>query len=350
MTYQNQLARCGNGHTIFWMPVLGPDDEPYDRDKFTPNAIASLKIRPEVWRSQYLLLPPGEVDSVFDESRLAEAMFEWLDPLKTAMRYQGFEFDPDNLDEHGFAAMAMQPASVSLSHCRFYMHVDPKHKLKAMSRLGGAKQRPSAAAIVVVAVAPDHHVFVVDYWTDDAGLEGVVAKMLTLYVRWAPYKVTWESVGAQYWVREHVVAMERLDARYRHPRAITRYGMVGELPRMSSRMVEGDKTNQSKEFVARVSLSGWINTGALHLDKARSETIQHQLAHILDDKEAVDLVDCLGQGPAVWTAPPAPGAADDLFRRKAFVSTFVQGGTSTGRSRRTPAGLGRPTGFRSPWR
>lgn len=350
MTYQNQIVRCGNGHTVFWMPVLGPDDEPYDPDKFTPNAIASLKLRPEVWRSQYLLLPPGEVDSVFDESKLVEAMFEWLDPQRTIMRYQGFEFDPDKLDEHGFAEFTKARASIPLSHCRFYMHVDPKHKLKAMSKHGGAKQRPSAAAILIAAVAPDHHVFVVDYWTGDAGLDGVTPKMLTMYVRWAPYRITWESVGAQYWLREHVVKIEELDARYLHPRAQTRYGMTGELPKMSIRMVEAEKTNQSKEFVARVSLSGWINTGALHLEKEKSDTLQHQLAHILDEKEAVDLVDCLGQGPAFWSAPPAQNAADDVLRRRAFVSTFAQGGSTTGRSARHPAGRERRGSFRSPWR
>lgn len=348
MSYRDERVQCGNGHTIFWMPVLGPDDEPYDKERFPPHIIANLKNRPQVWDSQYMLRKPGEHDTVFDEAKIREAMFRWADPRRIAMRYEAFELDPDNLDEHGLAVPTKTPASVSLAHCRFYMHVDAKHKLESQERAKGKNKRPSKDALTIIAVAPDHHVFLVDYWSEAVGLEGLAAKMFRYYTLWAPSKVTWESIGAQFWLKEYIEKLEHYDARYRFPVARTRYGVTGELPRLSTRMVEGQKTNESKEFVANAWLSGWVNSGALHLDSDRYDEVLHQLLSVLDDSVGIDLVDCIGQGPPVWKAPPEPSAFDQAARRRAFVTAFVQPRTGFLRRPHPADGQGR-TGFKRPW-
>lgn len=348
MSHKSNIAACGNGHTVFWMEVLGPDDLPYDRNSFPPYVIEGLKQTPDVWLTQYRLKKSGDSDGLFDADVIRESMYEWVDPYRTIIRYKGFEFDPDKLDEMGFASMEAKESKIGLDSCRFYMHVDAKHKIQAQQRAAGrGGQRPSEAAIAIVAVAPDAHVFLVDYWTDDAGLEGLVAKMLHLYCLWAPYKVTWESVGAQYWLREHIEKLEKFDPRFKHPRARTRFGMEAELPRMTARMVEAEKTNQSKEFVAQAMLSGWVNHRVLHLDRNHHEKPLDQLLNILDDKQAIDLVDCLGQGPAVWEAPPPPNLADEVLRRRAFVDAFAR--SKIGFIRGFGHGGGTHSGFRRPW-
>jgi hypothetical protein len=353
MTTRSEFAQCGNGHTVFWMPALRPDDEPYDAGKFPPHVVESLKARRDLWESQYLLKRPGEHDSIFDEEQIIASMYEWVDPSRTVIRYLGFEFDPDKLDEHGYTVQQKVSCTVPLAHCRFYLHVDAKHRLQSQQRAAGkGGQRPSEAACLVVAVAPDHHVFPVDFYAGDAGLEKLVSQMLTLYCRWAPHRVTWEAIGAQFWLKEYVEKMERLDQRYRHPRARTRYGLDSELPSMSSRMVEGEKTNQSKEFVARAVLSGYVNSGVLHLEKKRGDEgkLYRQLLNVLDEREPIDLVDCLGQGPFVWKAPPPPDAIEEVMRRRAFVTAFAQPRTGFIRGGNHPAGGAKRTGFTRPWR
>jgi hypothetical protein len=349
MSFVNDFAQCGGGHTVFWVPVLGPDGEPYDKESFPPHVIESLKTIPDVWGSQYLLQRPGEHDSIFDEQEIVESMFEWVDPMRTVMRYKAFEFDPDNLDELGQSIPERVTATVSLSDCRFYMHVDAKHKLESQARQRGKGQRPSKAAILITAVAPDHHVFIVDWWLEAVGLEGLARKMFSYYCLWAPYRISWESVGAQFWLREYFTKIEDYDERYRYPTARTRYGMAGEIPKLSSRMVEAEKTNQSKEFIARVVLSGLINRGVIHLDSKRHDEMLHQLLNVLDDREGIDLVDCLGQGPGVWKAPPPPSMFDQVARRLAFVSAFAQPRTGFIRGMRQPAGGDKRTGFKRPW-
>lgn len=354
MSFANEVAQCGGGHTVFWMPVIGPDDEPYDKKSFPPHVIESLKQTRDLWESQYGLKRPGEHDSIFDEEQLTSSMYEWIDPRRTVMRYLGFDFDPDKLDEDGYTVPERYPCTVPLAHCRFYLHVDAKHRLQSQQRAAGkGGQRPSEAACLVVAVAPDHHVFEVDRYAGDAGLEKLVAQMLILYCRWAPHRVTWEAIGAQFWLKQYIEKMEKLDERYRHPRARTRYGLDIELPKMSTRMVEAEKTNQSKEFVARAVLSGYVNYGVFHLEKKASAgnegKLYHQLMSVLDEREPIDLVDCLGQGPFVWQAPPPPDAIEEVMRRRAFVQAFAQPRTGFMRGGNHPAGGARRTGYKRPW-
>lgn len=351
MSFKNSIAQCGNGHTIFWMEVLD-NGEVRDKKAFPPHVVENLKMRPNLWFTQYRLKKAGDIDSLFDVKRMGEAEYEWVDrPMDTVMRYQGFEFDPDKLDEYGYASPQMVVSKISLGHCRMTMHVDAKHKLQSQMRAAGrGGERPSEAAVVICATAPDGHVFLVDYWAGDAGLEGLVARMHDLYCLWAPYTITWESVSAQFWLKEHIEKIEKYDAKYQHPRARTRFGVEGELPRMSARMVEAEKTNQTKEFIAQTVLSAWLNSGVFHLPSGtKGEKPKEQLLNVLNPKHEIDLVDCLGQGPAVWKPPPASNLADDMLRRRAFVNMSTQNRSGFVRGFGHPAGGSGRSGFKRPW-
>jgi hypothetical protein len=245
------------------------------------------------------------------------------------IRYEGYDFDEDRLDEHGFALLGHQTTKVRLDYLRFYMHVDPKHR-KDSQRKSKNKQRMEAA-LVVVGVAPDGHVFVVDYWHADAGVEQLALAMLRFYCRWAPYRTTFESIGAQVWLQSYIEEKERGDVRFRRPRARTRWGAEFELPRMSARMVEGEKQNETKEEAYRSMLGGWFVRQALHLDETNHDEILRQLTHTADDTVPVDLVDCLAQGPPIWQAPPEPDALDKFSAsRRKFIETFLRQQRSSG--------------------
>jgi hypothetical protein len=81
------------------------------------------------------------------------------------------------------------------------------------------------------------------------------------------------------------------------------------LPKMSSRLVEHEKRNLSKEEVWRAALGPWLHHGILHLHKSQEEPLA-QLRGVTNPRQKVDLVDCLAQGPQVWSPP----VAADLFR------------------------------------
>lgn len=324
---------------MFWQPLLDASGNCYDPERFPPGVIAQYKVRREVWRTQYMLGGPDSADSEFDEKTLRKAMYRYLDPRRLLIRYPAPTFDPDDLDADGYARMEIKVAKVKLEHLRFYIHFDPKHKTQADKRTPAGKGRPMEAAIAVVGIAPDFNAFLVDYWAADAGLEVQCKALLKLYCKWAPHKVTFESVGAQFWIQEHVKTLEKAQPHFRRPRAYTRWGAQFDLPSISSRMVEAEEQTTKKEVAYRDILSAWINSGVFHLDVEDHDKPLEQLLNTANEKVAVDLVDCFCQGPPIWQPPPQPTLLNqlDLGTRLGFIRDFVAG-------KKTPRS--RPSGHR----
>ena len=318
---------------IWWLPVLDERDEPYEPRRFPPHVIETLKLDRETWNSQYMLRRPGHGLELFDMGRVRESCFRWVHPKKV-IEYPAFEFDLDTLDGDGFARFETVRKTINLQDCRIYLHVDPTHIETTTRTRNRRKDRPSEAAVVVVAVAPDNHAFLIDYWARDTQVEHLATEMFRLYRIYAPLRVTWEPVGAQAWLRSYIEALEKSDPRYQRVQSSGLVVPAMRLPKLSTRMVESERTTESKEAVFRSVLAGWINYGAFHFEEPkgpRGEKPLHQLENCLNDSEAVDLIDALCQGaqPArdedriVWQPPAEPDLMDRMRRSREFVDAFV---------------------------
>jgi hypothetical protein len=79
--------------------------------------------------------------------------------------------------------------------------------------------------------------------------------------------------------------------------------MPGRLRSVANRMEAGSKTTESKEWMWREVLSPWVNTGIVHLHRLEHEALIRQMLRLWDEKQPVDLIDALAQGPQVWQPP-----------------------------------------------
>jgi hypothetical protein len=182
---------------------------------------------------------------------------------------------------------------------------------------------------MVTGVAPDFHVFCLDIWigAPNDGIEIVCEKLISLTHRWNPEKISFESIGFQYWFKSFVEQRER-----ERMNAILRLVAEGRMDRdraeslgrgVASRMVEADKTSQSKEWVYRESLSPWINHGIFHIHATQHHAFIRQLLSLTNEREPIDLVDCASQGPDVWQ-PPIDSFIESRFRRqRQYVEKFI---------------------------
>lgn len=293
-----------------------------------------------IWEQQYMLRRSATSDSLFDEAALDRFAYVFLDPNQDKILYKGFKFDPDAIEDSGYVLPQEQECVVDLKRMRFFVHVDPLHKTLHTRKSPANKQRPAKAAIVVVGVAPDAHAFVLETWTKDATLEQQGDALFRLYCKWSPYKITYESIGAQFWLKSYFEALERANPHYANPVCSSKLAPGIQLPRLSMRLDEASKTTGDKEWEYRENLTARINKGVLHIRRDQEE-LRSQLLNATDENHAVDLVDALAQGPKIWQ----PGISDSLERdfasRRAYVKTFVEKSKAMSK-----------TGFRPPagWR
>lgn len=324
---------------FFWRPILDGAGQPYWPDRFPLWYVEELLKQP-VARQQYLLLEEASGGSLFDIGRVRESFYRYADaPRRSLLVYPAYTFDPDKLTEDGYVLPKPTEAVVNLRNLRFFIHFDPLHKSDEMRRTAQSDQRPAKAAIVVCGVGKDRHVFVLQIWTSDRlEINEQASKLFQLYCQYAPYRVTYESVGAQLWLKSIVVNHERSNPAWARPKSSPYLtGTSHSLPRMSTVLEESavrdkktgkiiPKTNQSKEFLFREVLSAWVNFGALHiLDSAEQSVVVHQLDNAMNEDCEVDLVDCLAQGPAVWSGPSDDLSAREFMAkaRRGFVDAFV---------------------------
>jgi hypothetical protein len=317
---------------IWWVPAEGPNGEPAWPEKIGKQFLDSIRSEP-IYKTQYMLHRRSVTESLFDMERILDSTYEWIGPTKDQIAYKGFKFDPDSLGEDGFVRPELVDSVVRLAQCRYFLHVDPLHK-SAEQKKNIAYARPAKAAIAVCAVAPDFHVFLLDYYIGDVGLDVQVMELFRLYKLYAPYVVTFEDIGAQSWLTSYVKMCETQSPHWQNPRSA---GIIPgipamQLPRLSTRLKAGEKDVQSKEFLYREALSPWLHHGVLHVRRDQHEVLQ-QLENVSDDRQSVDLLDCLAQGASgladedgrsVWQPPLGEKYQRQWASRRQYVETFVR--------------------------
>jgi hypothetical protein len=339
---------------IFWMPLVGETGNADDPSpwpiRFPPDVVKEM-LTEEVADQQYLLRRANRRADLFDLDAVTNFYYTKDTFEPSVLRYETVSFDPDKLDELGHAQGTRRPASVRLEELRFFLHVDPLHRPSNLRKTVGG-QRPALFAILVAGVAPDGHVFVIETWTQEGPDLNVQAdKVFSYYRKYAPHLVTFESVGAQVWFLAYVLKRESDSALWGRPTSTPGVLPKMDLPRLSSRLIEAEKTNQAKDYLYRSKLAAWLNPGLIHLHKSQV-TLLHQLQHALDESQAVDLLDCLVQGcgriltvdkdgkrrhdygKIVWSRPIGKEIRESLHQQEAV------------QERRRD----RRTGYASPWR
>ena len=216
------------------------------------------------------------------------------------LTYPKIDYDIWNLDpKTGRLKMERTFSRIHISSLRFYIHDDPKHRDPKEIK---NKTRPTRAAIVVVGIAPDFHAFVIDTWIKDTGNMGSqLLALRRMYELWAPYKVTYDAIGAQKWLIDQVKSEEKRGLRYMYQARWSRR-RGNRLPKLSGKMEESGAGNQQKERWITEQLETWFSMGWLHLHEKQVELREH-VAHFPSDDYPIDGADALSQGPGVWQPP-----------------------------------------------
>ncbi len=329
---------------FFWRPIITETGESAWPERFPLAYLDTLKRYP-IWDTQYMLRRRSSDTSIFTMKTVYENCYQWSGGIRDLIVYKGFKFDADKVSEDGFVHPDPIPATVRLRQLRFYMHFDPLHRTLEARRTRMNRQRPAKAAIAVVGVAPDYHVFLVKAWTSSTGdLHDQASALFRFYCMYCPYLVSYEAIGAQAWLESHIKSCEARSPEWAQPESS---GLVFDrmkIPRLSSRLKEGHKTIESKEMLYREALSPWVNHGIFHFHRTDdgNEEALHQLENVLNEDEEVDIIDCIAQGPEFWKPP----VGDQVVRnfninaRRKYVETFVK---------KKARGWKEKTGFRSPF-
>lgn len=245
------------------------------------------------WDQQFLLKEETEAGRLFDMAQVDARAFDLEGGRR--IRYRSDIWDPKKVDDDGFPVGKERWNHVDLSELRFFMHLDPKHRDPDDHKPG---VRPSQAAIIVTGVAPDCHVFTVDAWIKEAGLDEFTEVFFMLYRRWAPYRFTADTVGAQVWLKSFLRIFET--TKYRELLSLTRpWRPPRRLPRPSGLLIEQHKGNVGKEEYIIQALEVMFNLGFFHLNRAHVE-LRNQIEHFPSTNTPADGVDALAQGPLVW--------------------------------------------------
>jgi len=336
VNWQSDADNATSSIKFFWRPIEDANGKPAWPERF-PKEIIDTYRRNRLDRSQrWLERDTGEI-SLFDMEAVRDSAYHWLSPRKDEISYKGFRFDPDKIGSDGYVHPEQVPAVVRMRQLRFFIHMDPLHKTEATRRTPAHRLRPATAAIGVVGVAPDFHAFLIDYWLGDADLAGQAEELFRLYRMYAPMAVTYESIGAQAWLKSHIEMKEQENINWRRPKSSPLMGTQVNLPRLSRRLSEAKKTTESKDWLYRESLSPWMNHGTFHLRLDQNEAIK-QLENVLNESYACDLVDLLAQGPPVWKPAASDGEALEFAERRAYVEGFVKRGDVLGRAGFHPPG------------
>lgn len=324
---------------VFWREILDEKGECRDPERYPPAVISSLRADSRLWNQQYMLRKDTGGDSPFDMEAYDKALWRWHPTEPRKVLYPGYEFEEAKSDAHGIKVPKSVERVADLREMLFFLHLDPKHRTRAQRRTTATVADHAAT---VVGVAPDLHVFLVDYWAGDCEVDEYLRRAFRFYCTYACSTVTFEAVGAQLWLVDIMKRLEIENPQYMNPET---YGTVMppiRLPRMSSRMVEAEKVNEAKEHLYRERLTPWVNLGLFHGPAgAKGEKFRYQLERVLEENTEKDLLDCVVQGPGknpktgrlVWRAPLGKLCERELVVRKALVQRNVD----------------RRTGFASPY-
>lgn len=325
---------------IWWIPAIKDDGTSQWEERYpTKDLLLEKSIAEKAggdlrrgWDTQMMLFRSTIGAQQFDMERIVENLYTLEripagGKIRHLILYEKQYFNHNKLDRFGQPAIDVKPASIDLAACRMYIHADPAHKDKS-ERISDVI--PSKWAIVVVAVAPDLHTFVVDSWIKrDANVDQFLEQWLYFYRFYAPRVhgcCTFDPVGAQTWIKSHLALMEKhkydkmtsLPAPWRQKRF--------RLPRPSTMLIESHKHGAGKiEHIVHELQTphnmGWLhlradpNTGSVHPSQMELYR-EHELLGTTDE-ETFDGIDALSQGPEVWQAPMSKEAVEaKLLRMK----------------------------------
>ena len=248
---------------IWWEPVIDSEGKSRWPERFAPAVLEGLKLNRELWDTQYMLRRRTTGLGLFDTDAIRANFYTTTDSKKL-LRYKHREWDISELDKDGYPTAKEEYRNVSLDSLRFYQLCDPKHR----DRRTDARQ-PSEAAIVVVGVSHDGHIFVVATWSDDCGLEKFAEKVYLIYRKWRPMKVAFEAIGAQTWFWDYARLLQR--NKYHSIMSLPQLdGKIYPMPPLTARLVETDKsTSQSKHEWIIGQLDSWFSFGVLHLHESQ---------------------------------------------------------------------------------
>lgn len=330
---QNWSDERDNAHStvkIFWRELLDESGKSRWPQRFPDSYIRDVLSKDDRFEQQYMLRRRSSSASLFDMDAVVRGFYglehAHADERLKVLSYPAFEFNPDQINESGYHTPTPVSTTTRLGALRYYIHFDPVHREERSRKTDMSAQRPSYPAIVVVGVGPDRHAFVVDYWFGKDGksdFQAQVSQLFRMYCKWGPYLVTWESVGAQFWLKSFVETLERASPVWGNPRSTGALWPSAPLPRLSKRLQEGEKTTQGKEEVFRNCLAPFVNAGVVHFRRDQEEVLR-QLQAAQDEKQAVDLLDALAQGPLVWTPPVHEETERGLNARGRFVRALSE--------------------------
>lgn len=333
--------------TIFWRPLVRDDGICEEPKRFPPSLREELQMDPETWNTQYLLKKPGETIQLFDMGRVEDAYYTFLDRERTVMRYRGYELTDEAVEAlregDPLPELVERENTVAISECWPFLSVDPTHKHQEIQVARGKSTRPSKGAILATLVAPDGHVFVYRYWSKNEPVESLVQELFRLYRITGAKAISWETVGAQRWMKSMIQQMERSMPHLRLVECVGGPFRRGPLPPLSQRMVEFERGNESKAELYRSNLAAYVNSGLFHLHPEHTE-LYEQLANALNELHEVDLVDCAAQGHEIWKAPPMPDQIRRWKARKAWMERRTRG--KSFRPIRSPWGRWDPAALR----
>lgn len=309
---------------LWWLPVTDETGKSQWPERISDVSLERLrKLRNSA--QQYWLRKRSSEETLFDMDTIRKSFYSFTD-RRSSIVYRAVRYDPEELDETGRTRQEEEQVVVELRKLRYFLHFDPLHRTPLTRRSPLSKQRPAKAAIAVVGVNQDLHTFAIDTWTDgSADFIKQIDELFRRYCLFAPHRVTFESIGAQFWVKDYITSLEASRPQWGSPMSSDAIiGVKIPLPRLSTRLVEGEKTNESKEAVFREALSPYTNSGTFHLRADQDEAI-YQLQNALNEDVECDLVDAFAQGPAVWSAPLQDVSAREFAaRRRKFVERFVK--------------------------
>jgi hypothetical protein len=306
---------------LWWVPIVDAKGVPFE-PKYTPARLEQLKAEMEdLYDTQYLLLKKSSKAGVFKMDRIRH--FTWrLTPDGNGIEYLGTDFNPNEIDaETGAIIPTEVPCTVRIKDLRFFLHIDPTHRLDEEMKSKAHDDRPSRAAIAVIGVAPDNHAFLMQTWHEDADLNATAKKAMQLFRKWSAFKATVETIGAQVWFKQFIKQRERMEtmAGFLSDSALLTTQLMTQR-RMSENIIEAPNQNKSKDWLFREALAPWLNRGLLHLHEDRHEHIFHQLDNLTNTTVAIDVIDAMAQGPNVWSpAPDYRGIGRALNRRRSYV-------------------------------
>lgn len=326
-------------HQVWWREILDEKGECRDPARYPPAVIDSLRTDRRLWNQQYMLRKDTGGDTPFDMDAYQRSLWRWHPTETRKVLYPGFDFEEKKSDDLGVRVPKAIERVADLREMLFFLHMDPKHRTVSQRR---TTQTKADHAATVVGVAPDLHVFLVDYWAGDCTVDEYLRRCFRFYCLYAASTVTFEAVGAQLWLVDIMKRLETENPQYAKPKT---YGSIMpeiHLPRMSARMVEAEKVNQAKDHLYRERLTPWVNLGLFHGPAgAKGEKFRYQLEHVLEDGVEKDLLDCVVQGPGkhpdtgkiIWRAPLGKLVEREMVMRRQWVEHRVD----------------RKTGFSSPY-